>query len=281
MPADGVERIIRLRHRVRERLKQNAEVVGADEAFFDDDNNEQAVRDLYNEKAGILDGDDDTEVDLSSFAYEIWEQAIKKDPELKKIIPALPAVVFSAKQHKATTADPEGILVYLKTPEGNDALAWMDKHGHSVTESQLRVLKAAQCEPDTPTLPRDEEHHMLVKMAVEQVLKEEKNIGGGLGRPSGARFRTYERLSRYAEKVRGTLFEPPDLRKAIDEIYRFPLRQTATDTLNRQMKTGISDEELARLIMDLRQDGRLCAIHEEEEATEPRIICSLGLRSEG
>ncbi len=279
MPADGVERIIRLRHRVRERLRQNAEVVGADEAFFDDDNNEQAVRDLYNEKAGILDGDDDTEVDLSSYAYEIWEQAIKKEPELKKIIPALPAVVFSAKQHKATPADPEGILVYLKTPEGNDALAWMDKHGHSVTESQLRVLKAAQCEPDTPALPRDEEHHMLVKMAVEQVLKEEKNIGGGLGRPSGARFKTYERLSRYAEKVRGTLFEPPDLRKAIDEIYRFPLRQTATDTLNRQMKTGISDEELARLVMDLRQDGRLCAIHEEEEAKEPRIICSLGLRN--
>jgi len=35
LPADGVERIIRLRSRVRQRLLQNAEVVGTDEEFFD------------------------------------------------------------------------------------------------------------------------------------------------------------------------------------------------------------------------------------------------------
>ena len=34
VPADGVERIIRLRSRVRQRLQENAEVVGTDEAFF-------------------------------------------------------------------------------------------------------------------------------------------------------------------------------------------------------------------------------------------------------
>src|SRR5262249_45043694 len=35
LPADGVERIIRLRSRVRQRLQENAEVVGTDEAFFE------------------------------------------------------------------------------------------------------------------------------------------------------------------------------------------------------------------------------------------------------
>ena len=34
LPAEGVERIIDLRRRVRERLRENAEVVGADEAFL-------------------------------------------------------------------------------------------------------------------------------------------------------------------------------------------------------------------------------------------------------
>ena len=34
MPADGVERIIHLRRRVRQRLKENAEVVGSDEVFL-------------------------------------------------------------------------------------------------------------------------------------------------------------------------------------------------------------------------------------------------------
>ena len=34
LPAAGVDRIIRLRNRVRQRLSENAEVVGSDEPFF-------------------------------------------------------------------------------------------------------------------------------------------------------------------------------------------------------------------------------------------------------
>ena len=35
---------------------------------------------LFTEKAGILDGDDDTEVDLASYAYQIWKNAIDQEP---------------------------------------------------------------------------------------------------------------------------------------------------------------------------------------------------------
>ena len=98
LPADGVERIIRLRTRVRQRLRENAEVVGTDEAFFEDDRNEQAIRDLFTEKAGILDGDADNEVDLGSFAFQIWKNAIDRDPRCKKIDPGIcPNVVFATK----------------------------------------------------------------------------------------------------------------------------------------------------------------------------------------
>ena len=69
LPADGVERIINLRARVRQRLRENAEVVGTDEAFFDDEKDDTPLVSLYHEKAGILDGDDDNEVDLASYAY--------------------------------------------------------------------------------------------------------------------------------------------------------------------------------------------------------------------
>ena len=98
LPADGVERIIRLRARVRRGLQENAEVVGTDEAFFEDDRNDQAIIDLYNEKAGILDGDVDGEVDLASYAYQIWKNAMTENPELQKIIPSLPPVVYSARK---------------------------------------------------------------------------------------------------------------------------------------------------------------------------------------
>ncbi|MCI0490242.1 MAG: phospholipase D-like domain-containing protein [Blastocatellia bacterium] len=281
LPAKGVNRIIKLRERVRQRLAENAEVVGTDEAFFEDDRNSKVVIDLYNEKSGILDGDADTEVDLASYAYQIWKNAITDDPGLQKIIPALPPVVYSTRAHQATPRAPEGVLVYLRTAEGTDALAWVDRSGKSVTESQFAILRAAECPPYTPALPRHEKHHELVQKGVEMIVEEERSVGGQLGRPSGARFRTYERLKRYAEAVRGTLFDLPALAKALDDIYRHPLRQSAIDTLNRQLRSGIGDDKLAELVIALRDEDRLCLIHEEEQAQEPQIICSLGLFETG
>jgi hypothetical protein len=243
LPADGVERIIRLRARVRQRLQENAEVVGTDEAFFEDDQDDQAIRDLFTEKAGILDGDADTEVDLGSYAFQIWKNAIDRDLALQKIVPALPDVVYSTKPHTSDADQPEGVLVYVRTAQGNDALAWVDTHGNPITESQFAILKAAECEPDTPALSRHENHHELVRQGVERIASEEKSVGGQLGRPSGARFRTYERLKRYADEVKDTLFDTPELRRVIEDIYTYPLRQAAIDTLNRQLRSDISDAD--------------------------------------
>ncbi|MEW6233872.1 MAG: helicase-related protein [Candidatus Omnitrophota bacterium] len=279
LPAEGVERIIRLRSRVRQRLHENAEVIGADEAFFENDLNDEAILNLYHEKAGILDGDDDAEVDLASYAYQIWKNAITADPALQKIIPDLPPVVYSTKPHQPKEREPEGALVYIRTAEGNDSLAWVNENGKSVTESQFAILKAAECMPDTPALPRKDNHHELVKKGVEFLIEEEKSVGGQLGRPSGARFRAYERLKRYAEDVKGTLFDNEELHKAIEDIYRYPLKQSATDALNRQLRSGVSDDTLTQLVIALREEDKLCLIHEEEETHEPRIICSLGLQA--
>ncbi len=277
LPADGVERIIRLRSRVKQRLTENAEVLGTDEAFFEGDAKNRML-DLFHEKAGILDGEAESDIDLTSHAYQIWKNAITADPSLQKTIPELPPVVYATKAHQATDREPPGVLTYLRTAEGNDALAWIDQQGKSVTESQFAILKAAECAPSTPALPRQDEHHALVERAVQLVITEEKTVGGQLGRPSGARFRTYERLKHYAEQVKDTLFESQELLRAIDEIYRYPLRPTTIDTLNRQLRSGIADEDLAQLVVALRDEDRLCIIHEEEQTHEPRIICSMGLR---
>ena len=279
LPADGVERIIRLRRRVRVRLAENAEVVGTDEAFFEDDADDQGIKDLYTEKAGILDGDADAEVDLASYAYQIWKNAITDNPKLKKIITDLPPVVYATRP-LLNEEEKQGVLAYLRTAEGTDALAWLDQNGSTVTESQFAILKAAKCDPNTQALPRLERHHELVEKAVKVILEEERTIGGQLGRPSGARFRTYERLKRHAEELKGTLFESKKLLKAIDGIYRYPLRQSAIDTLNRQLRSGISDENLAQLVVALWDEDRLCIIHEEERTDEPRIICSMGMAAQ-
>lgn len=280
VPAEGVERIIRLRERLRNRLKENAEVVGSDEAFFEDDAESQAVVDLYNEKAGVLDGDEDeTEVDLASYAFQIWKNATDANPKLQKIIPDLPAVVFSAREHAATPREPAGALVYMRTAQGNDSLGWLNENGESVTESQFAILRAAACSIDTPALPRAENHHSLVQKGVSLLAQIEKNTGGQLGRPSGAKFRTYERLKQYAEQVRGTLWDTQELRLALQALYENPLRTVAVDTLNRQLRAGISDDQLAGLVMALHGEGRLVIQSDDEDmAQEPKIICSLGLR---
>ena len=278
MPSDGVERIIKLRGRVRDRLRENAEVVGTDEAFFEDDQDDQPIINLYNEQAGILDGEADGEVDLTSHAYQIWKNAITADPQLERAVADLPDVVFSSHQHHGDLRHPEGTLVYLRTEDDNDALAYIGRDGQSITESPIDILTAAQCHPDTPAHPRHEEHHQLVAVGAKHIAQQARNIGGQLGRPSSARYRTYNRLKEYAEGIKGQLFDNEDLRLAVNEIYRYPLRQAATDTLNRQMRSGIDDPGLSELVIQMRDENRLCIMEQDSaEPQEPQIICSMGL----
>ncbi|MBI5861295.1 MAG: NgoFVII family restriction endonuclease [Rhodocyclales bacterium] len=287
VPADGVERLIRLRARVRQRLVENKEVVGSDETFFDDDKDDELIRDLYTEKNGILDDDGDTEVDLASYAYQIWKNATDADPSLAAKIETMPNVVYATKAHPHSPEAPKGVLVYMRTSQGNDALAWMDDAGKPVTQSQLTILKAAACSADTVALPRTEHHHALTSAGLAHIVEEEKSFGGALGRPSGARFKAYERLKRYREslgrgdQLRRDLFITDEyvrrIDRALEEIFRYPLYQSATDTLNRQLKAGIDDHKLAELALTLREDGRLCVIDEQESQRDPKLICSMGL----
>ncbi|WKZ44922.1 MAG: helicase-related protein [Anaerolineales bacterium] len=279
LPAEGVEKIIRLRARVKQRLKENAEVVGSDESFFEGEDDNQKVVDLYNEKAGILDGDEEGEVDLASYAYQIWKNAITLDPSLQKKIPEMSPVSYATKSHLVNAKEPQGAIVYLRTAEGNDALTWIDTNGNLVTDSQYAILKAAECAPNTPPRPRQENHHELVRIGVENVVKDEKSFGGNLGRPSGARSRTYVRLQNFIAKNQGTYWVTQDLIKAVDDIYKYPLRESAREALSRQLRAGIEDQQLAELVVSLRGEDRLSIIEQDEieDTREPQIICSLGI----
>ncbi|WP_395092686.1 helicase-related protein [Armatimonas sp.] len=290
LPAEGVEKLIALRARLRRRLKENAEVVGTDETFFEDDaTDERLLQALYTEKSGLLDGLDDVEdVDLASYAYQIWKDATDAEPALKEKVVQLPEVVFAT---KAAAQKTEGALVYLQTADGNDALAWVNSAGRSVTESQYAILKAAQCPPETPALPRRTDHHDLVASGVTRLLSERRQIGGQLGRPSGARYKTFHRLEAILQKRQQgsklntlSLFEANEtvstetLERLLNEIYRFPLTESARDSLNAHLRLGISDADLLEFVQALRDANRLCVILEEEQAQEPHIVCSMGLR---
>ena len=283
MPAEGRERVINLRGRIRRRLYENAEVVGTDEAFFEDDANDQPLIDLYNEKAGILDESEDLGVDPTSEAYQIWKNAIDENPQLKRIIEGLPDVVYSTRAYTAAPGAPNGAVVFVRTGDGNDALGWVNERGEVVSESTIEVLRAAACEPGTQALPRSENHHDLVKKGVGHILTEQSRVGGQLGRPSGARYRAYQALDTYARTLEGRtlpLFSAPDLdalKRVIQDIYDHPLRSTATERLNRLLRSGTPDETIAAAAIEMRNRDELSVQEESSETIEPKIICSMGL----
>ena len=104
------------------------EVILGGRVYFEDDDDDQVVIDLYNEKSNILDGDADTEVDLASYAYQIWKNACDTDPTLKKAIPDMANVVFSTKALSFVPPKPaasggarpdSGVMVYVRTADGN------------------------------------------------------------------------------------------------------------------------------------------------------------------
>ena len=274
LPEDGLETILDLRGRLQQRIKENAEAVGSDEVFFDGD--PINLKDLYNEKAGIFDEDDDMEVDLSSYCYQIWKNGVDEHPELKKLIPELPDVVYGAK----SAGDMEtGAIVYAKTTDENDCLTWVNEKGEIVTQSQLEILKAVKCTMEETALPRLETHHDLVKKGIEFINENAEKIGGQLGKHSGARYRAFIRLDSWLKNNRDTLFDTSEVKRIHEDLYSYPLRENAKDMINRELKSGINDEKLIELLAILREDGALSLKDNSEIYKEPRIICSMGLRS--
>ncbi|NTV62046.1 MAG: NgoFVII family restriction endonuclease [Oscillochloris sp.] len=291
LPADGIEAILRLRARVRQRLQENGEVVGTDEQFFEDDDQGQerrVLQNLYTETSGALDDEEDHEVDLASYAYQIWRNAIAANPSLKKTIEDMPNVVYSARRIDDPTAPmkglpfqaPPGALVYLKSASGTDSLAWIDQQGQSVTQSQYAILRAAECTLETQPAARAANHHDLVRASFDLVEKREA-LGGGLGSPRGARYRLYTRLTAYRDHLAATapLFLSDELERTINDVYRYPLRQAAADAINRQLRSGVGPEQLAELAKTLRDENKLCLIQDgsSDLPDEPQIVCSLGL----
>ena len=285
-----MEALIQLRARIRQRLKENAEVVGTDEEFFDDEQQQEAntLRNLYTEQSGVLDDNDD-EVDLASYAWQIWKQATQDNPDLARTVESLPPVVYAAKAFTmdearfpllGANATQGGALVYVKSPEGNDHLAWVDANGKVVTESQFAVLRAAECAPGTPPVPRLENHHDLVANALHLATAQDKAVGGGLGRPSSPRRRAYQTLKFYADEQAKTLFKDEELERAINDIHERPLLETSSDLLNRLMRSGVNEEELAGAVKSLREEGRLTYAENDAALREPRVVCSMGLVAE-
>ncbi len=276
LPAKGVEKIINLRSRLLQRLSENAEVVGTDENFFEDEA-DKVLLELYHEKADLSGDSGEGEVDLPSRALAIWNAAIAAHPPLKNIIKALPDVVNSAKASGAHSS-PRGTLVYARVGEENDSLLYLDERGEVVTTGLWTILQAAQCAFDTPTLEIAPAHHDHVKIALDVMTQSQEAGATGLGRTTGARYKAYHIAKRHALTLRGGLGLDADLERIATLMSQKKFRDSAASQINAQLRLGASDSALCNLLVMLHADGALFPNDTDDSDTEePRILCSMSL----
>ena len=276
-PADGVENIIRLRKRLNDRINENANIVGSDEIFFE--GNEQNLRDMYNEKNGSLDDEDDNDVDLASMAFQIWKNATDANPKLKQIIPQLSNIIYSTK--KAEDPINDGVITYAKTHNDYDVLSWYNSKGEIISQSQKKILQALACSANEPCLEPLENHFELVEKAVENMKTETTSVSGILGNRFSTRYRIIELMEHYYQQPL-TLFFGEDkkqmLKLAIDDVYNFQLLDSTKVVLGRMLRTSTNDD-IIDTILDMHANGTLCRIDEDKnKQKDPSIICSMGLK---
>lgn len=279
-PADEVEEIIRLRTRLNKRINENAGIVGSDEVFFE--GNEQNLRDMYNEKSGSLDGDDDdVDVDLGSFAYQIWKNATDANPKLKNIIPAIPNIAYSTKA--ATNISENGVITYARTYNDFDVLTRYNSEGKIVSQSQNRILQAMECTINEPCLPAQENHLALVEKAVKSIKNENTNVGGSLGGRFSTRRKIYNLLKNYYDKPLNLFYtqeKKETLRFVIDQIYNYLLLEKSGSTLGRMMRTGSTHDDIVDTVIEMYENANLCRVDEDKtKHKDPVIICSMGLKA--
>lgn len=279
-PADKVEEIIRLRTRLNERINENAGIVGSDEVFFE--GNEKNLRDMYNEKSGSLDEDeDDVDVDLGSQAFQIWKNATDANPDLKRIIPELSNIVYSTK--KAASAIEDGVITYARTYNDFDVLTWYNSKGEIVSQSQKRILQAMACPINEPCLEAQENHLELVNKAINGIKNENTNVGGILGSRFSTKRKIYDLLNHYYEQPLNIFYTQEKkvlLKFAIDQIYNYPLLENTKFILGRMMRTGSTHDDIVDTVIEMYENGNLCRVDEDKtKHKDPAIICSMGLKA--
>ena len=254
--------------------------MGSDEILFE--GNEKNLRDMYNEKSGSLDDDeDDADVDLGSQAFQIWKNATDANPELKAIIPALSNIVYSTKKASAPTED--GVITYARTYNDFDVLTWLNSKGEIVSQSQRRILQAMACSLNEPALPAQNNHLELVDRAVTGIKNENTSVGGILGNRFSTKRKIYDLLNHYYEQPL-SIFNTQDkkdiLKFAIDQIYNYPLMEGSKFILGRMMRTATTHDDIVDTVIEMYEKGNLCRVDEDRtKHKDPTIICSMGLKA--
>jgi len=273
---EGVERLIRLRERVLQRCNKMPKSC-TDEASLRTKLPTPPKPPLLISimRSRYPDGEADTRL-TSRHSLSDLEERHRCQSKIERRHRELPNVIFSTRDHRAVSPRLKGAALHAYLG-GNDALAWINRKAKVSLSRNWRFCEPLpvisirrHCTPTGTTRPCQKRRRAYHRRGNAQ-------HGGQLGAPSGARRRTYERLKQYIEKTKDTLLPPPpelsvQWMKSIATRSRKPPGTRSTPASQRHRRRPVSQPG-----DQLREDNRLCQVHEQTEPQEPQIICSLGL----
>lgn len=275
-PQEGINEIIRLKDRLNSRINANAETVGSDEVFFE--GNEQNLKDIFNEKAGILDEADDGEVDLASQAYQIWDAATKDNPVLGEKIKGMADVVYST---KGAGGNSPGVITYARTKSDSDVLVWLSSEGKVVSQSPGQIFQALECNAKTPKLEPLPNHHELVAASIASIKSSQAVSIGMLGSKSSTKYRIFAMLQNRLKEDIMPLFEQ-NLKAAADQIFSYPMKESAKNAISKMLQKHLPAEDIIQTVLEFHKSNELCIVPDDDDVSPhtARIICSMGLSAE-
>ncbi|MBK7867846.1 MAG: SWF/SNF helicase family protein [Ignavibacteriales bacterium] len=98
LPDKKVENVIKVIEKLKRRIRQSTQVLGGDESFFEDQ--ELNLDTVYGENSDLLESgqDDDGEIDLTSYAYQIWKNATDANTSPRRLFRPYPILSFLQKR---------------------------------------------------------------------------------------------------------------------------------------------------------------------------------------
>ena len=206
--------------------------------------NEQNLRDMYNEKSGSLDEDeDDVDVDLGSLAFHIWKNATDANPDLNNS----KGEIVSQSQKRILQALACPINEPSVEPHENH-LELVDKAVKGIKNENTNVGGILGSRFSTKRKIYDLLNHYYEKPLDLFYTQDKKAL----------------------------------LKFAIDQIYNYPLLENSKFIIGRMMRSNTtSHDDIVDTIIEMYENGNLCRIDEDKNKhKDPTIICSMGLKAE-
>lgn len=281
-----VERTLKLRSRIRERLESAAKAFGADQAFFTDmSSDDAAARTLEDFYSGNLDSSEPDEegIDAVSEAAERWADFAKKYPEDAERIMKMQDKRLATRALRGESAvhpaDDNALMVsYVRTNSEIDlfAVRSYDPATDSTKESMVPPAKALglfYAEYSTPSQETDPKDYDLQQKLTQYVLRQEGTTHGNL---RGVRRQVFRRFYGADNTASVDTLELQDReRKVLDKLYHYPLRRQAESELRRMLRRKADNRSLLDALLRMQQDDELLV--KESDMQMARVVCSLAI----